>query len=175
MNGVTTNTICETDGNPPPPPPPAGDQTCTVTFDGNGATLAWTAIDGENSYIVRRNDSYLANVGNNLSYTDPAGGANDTWIIRSRMNGVTTNTTCETDGNPPPADGCTATVAGGQITLTWTAFNGENDDYKIKVNGVTEASVSSAGPLTWTDAFDAAATYAIRSNEGGVKVTVPCD
>jgi len=91
------------------------------------------------------------------------------------MNGITTNTTCETDGNPPPAEGCTATVAGGQITLTWTAFNGENDDYKIKVNGVTEASVSSAGPLSWTDTFDAAATYAIRSNEGGVKVTIPCN
>jgi hypothetical protein len=159
---------------PPPPPPPVDDQTCTVTFDGNGPNLTWTAIDGENSYVVRRNGSFLANVGNNLSYTDTAGDANDTWIIRSRMNGVTTNTTCDNDGNPPPADGCTAAVAGGQITLEWTAFNGENDDYKIKVNGVTQASVSSAGALQWTGAFDANATYAIRSNEGGVKVTVPC-
>jgi hypothetical protein len=175
QGGVTTNTTCDADGNPPVDPPPAGDQTCTVTFDGNGADLAWTSIDGEDEYIVRRNGSYLANVGNDLAYTDPGGDANDTWIIRSRMNGATTNTTCSADGNPPPADGCTRSVNGGQITLTWSAFNGENDDYKIKVNGTTTASVSSAGALTWTGPFDANVTYAIRSNEGGVKVTVDCE
>jgi hypothetical protein len=177
MDGVTTLTSCTPSptvvGDAPPPPP--ADQNCTATFNANGsATVAWTSIDGENSYVVRKNGTFLASAGNALSYNDPGASAGDEWVIRSRMGGVTTNTTCTNQGNPP-ADECNLDINGNQATLTWTAFNNENDNYVIRVNGVFEALVPSDGLLSWTGDAVGGATYTVRSREGGVNNDLSCD
>jgi len=76
--------------------PPAAYQTCQATDDGDGSiTLDLTAIPGENNYIVRRNNSYLATAGDRLMYTDTNYSAGDSYIIRSQMAGITSNTSCQ--------------------------------------------------------------------------------
>ena len=92
LDGVTTNTTCGgpivTDDAPP------AVQTCSVTLDGDGiATLEWGAIEGENSYVLRRNDAWLTTT-SELTHTDVFWQAGDSYVVRSRINGVTTNTTC---------------------------------------------------------------------------------
>ena len=70
-------------------------QTCSISIDGNGdAVVTWTSIPGEDSYVVRRNNSYLATAGNTLTFVDADFSAGDSYVIRSRMDGVTTNTNC---------------------------------------------------------------------------------
>ena len=73
-----------------------GGQTCTATTNPNGTiTLNWTAIPGENRYIIRRNNSWLASVtGGALTYTDTLAQPGDTYLIRSDINGTRTNTDC---------------------------------------------------------------------------------
>ena len=76
-------------------PVPGGNAgpTCTATVLANGnVQLDWSAIDGEDKYIVRDNNGFVATVNNALTYTDttPTTG----YVIRSREGGVTTNVSC---------------------------------------------------------------------------------
>ncbi len=176
LNGVTTLTDCTPSPITVDDPPPAN-QTCTATWNANGTvTVEWSAIAGENNYIVRKNGTFLATVGNTLSFVDTNPVDGDSWLVRSRLNGVTTNTDCDVDGNPPPppAVDCDVAINGGQVTLTWDAFNGENDNYVVRINGNFEALVPSNGPLTWTGDAVNGATYVIRSREGGVNNDLTC-
>ena len=104
--------------------------------------MEWSSIPGANNYIVRKNGTFLATVGNTLSFVDTNAADGDSWLVRSRLNGVTTNTDCTVDGNPPPPPvvGCDVAVNGGQVTLTWDAFNGENDNYVVRINGAFDVS-----------------------------------
>ena len=177
LGGVTTLTDCTPNPVVVDNPPPA-QQTCTATWNANGSvTVEWSSIPGENNYIVRKNGTFLATVGNTLSFVDTNAADGDSWLVRSRLNGVTTNTDCTVDGNPPPppAVECDVAVNGGQVTLTWDAFNGENDNYVVRINGSFEALVPANGPRTWTGDAVNGATYVIRSREGGVNEDLTCD
>jgi len=124
LNGARWDTTCNPtitiDGGNP------GAQTCQATNNGDGSiTLDWTAIPGEKTYIVRRNGRWLTTPGNTLTFTDTNYSAGDSYIIRSSINGTTTNTTCNPtitiDGGNPGAQTCQATNNGdGSITLDWT-------------------------------------------------------
>lgn len=70
-------------------------QTCAVTTNPDGSiTLDWTEVVGEDRYVIRKNGSWLASVDNALTYTDATAQPGDTYLIRSRMAGTTTNTDC---------------------------------------------------------------------------------
>ncbi len=152
-------------------------QTCVATLNADQTiTLDWTDIPGENSYSVRRNGSYLASAADDGTYTDDPGNGTWDYIIRSRMGGVTTNTTCAPqitiDAEPPPVQTCSATVNGdGSVTLTWDAIDGENS-YIVRRN---DAWLETTGALTYTDVFaQAGDTYLIRSNMAGVQTNTDC-
>ncbi len=93
INGIQTNTTCSPTITVEPPPPPT--QTCTRTTNADGTiTLSWTAIDGETSYVVRRNGTFLVDNGAALSWTSDDPEPDAMWAIRSRMGGVITETDC---------------------------------------------------------------------------------
>ena len=176
INGVDWDTTCEPSVVVDAPPPPA--QSCTATENGNGSvTLTWTPIPGENNYIVRRNNSYVATAGNTLSFTESPGTGTFTYLIRSNMAGTQTNTTCNPDitiDTPPPdAQTCTAMVNGdGSVTLDWTAIIGEQN-YIVRRNNKWLATVGNV--LTYADeAAGAGDTYLIRSRLGGVQTNTTC-
>ncbi len=176
LNGVEWDTTCEPTVTVDAPPPPA--QTCTATEANGLVTLTWTAIAGENNYIVRRNNTYIATAGNVLTFDDSPGNGTFTYVIRSNMAGVQTNTTCNPDitidDPPPPGQTCTATVNGdGSVTLVWTAIAGENT-YVVRRNNSWLETVGNI--LTYTDTGAAAGdTYVIRSSMGGVQTNTTCD
>lgn len=93
--GVVNNITC----SPAPitvPTVNAATPTCSAALNGAGAVeLNWSAIAGEDLYIVRDNDGFVAEVAGATSYTDasPATG-NRTYVIRSRQGATTTNVTC---------------------------------------------------------------------------------
>ena len=163
---------------PPPPPPPPGGQTCAASVAGNGnVTLTWTEIDGENTYVVRRNGSWLSTVGNQLSFTDTTAPAGANYVIRSTMGGTQTNTACSADGPPPPpppppgGQTCSLIQNGnGTVTLTWTAIDGENA-YAVRRNGTWLRNESG---LSTSANGSAADTFIIRSRMGGVITNTTC-
>ena len=157
---------------------PADFQTCDAIDNGDGSiTISWTAIPGENSYIVRRNGSYLVSAGNALTHTESPGAGVFTYVIRSRINGTTTNTTCNPtitviDQGPGPQT-CALLVDGnGDSVLNWTAIPGENS-YIVRRNGTYLASAGNT--LTYTDTnFSPGDSYTIRSRMGGVTTNTTC-
>ena len=175
MNGITTNTTCTPTITIEVEP---FTQTCTATLNGDDTiTLDWDQIPGENGYSVRRNGSYLVTANNVLTYTDDPGAGTWDYIIRSKMNGITTNTTCTPtitiDNDPPPVQTCTATVNGdGSVTLVWDPIAGE-DSYIVRRNN---AWLDTVDTLSLTDAFaQPGDTYLIRSNMAGVQTNTDCD
>lgn len=96
MGGVATDIPCSPDPIDVPPPV----LVCTATPDGNGGVdLVWDPVIGEDLYIIRRDNAFLGTVGGGgLSYNDPAPAPGDhSYLIRSRMAGVTTNVPCTPD------------------------------------------------------------------------------
>jgi len=172
LNGFTTNTTCNPTITVAGGGGPGPDQDCTAVDNGDGTiTLTWDAIPGEDNYIVRRNGVYLTTPGNVLTYTDSPGAA-ATYVIRSKMGGVTTNTTC-VDGPAGPTPDCAVVDNGdGTVTLTWTAVAGE-DNYIIRRNGNWAATAGNV--LTFTVAGHTAGdAYIVRSNEAGVVTNWTC-
>jgi hypothetical protein len=159
------------------PDDPRADQTCAATDNGDGSiTLDWTAIPGENSYVIRRNGSWLTTPGNVLTYTESPDDGTFTYVIRSRMAGTTTNTTCTPtitiDGPNPGAQTCDLNVVGGDAVLTWTAIPGENN-YIIRRNNSWLATVGNT--LTFTDTnYSAGDSYVIRSRMAGTTTNTTC-
>jgi len=76
-----------------------GGPVCTAAVNAAGAVdLNWTDIAGEDRYIVRDNDGFVATVDNATSYVDtnPTAG-NRTYIIRYRQGGPNIDITCAPD------------------------------------------------------------------------------
>ena len=176
LNGVTTNTDCAPSITIDAPPPVT--QTCQAINNGDGTvTLTWDAIEDVNGYVVRRNNSWIASPGNVLTFDDNPGAGLFTYVIRSRSDGVTTNTTCSPEiqvGAPPPVDvqTCTITVNAGEAIVSWTAVDGE-DTYIVRRN---DTFLDNAGPaLSFTDEnYVAGDSYVIRSRMGGVTTNTNC-
>lgn len=77
----------------------APENTCTATVNQNGrVVLSWSAIAGEDTYIVRDNDEFVAIAANTLTFVedDPQPGEHS-YVIRSRQAGVTTDVACSPD------------------------------------------------------------------------------
>ena len=71
-----------------PPPPIAG---CTITIDGQGATLTWGFDDRA---IIRKNGNWLATVSVGQTFTDPNGTAADSYLLRTWPAGGMVDYTC---------------------------------------------------------------------------------
>ena len=96
-NGVTSDEPCTPSPVTVPDNGPAPvANTCTASADANGVvTLAWSAIDGEDTYIVRDNDGFVGAVNDSLGFVDTGATTGvQTYVIRSRAAGVTTDVVC---------------------------------------------------------------------------------
>ena len=175
LDGVVWDTTCEPTVTVDPPDP----QTCTATLNPDDSiTLTWDAIAGEDNYTVRRNGGWVATAGNVLTYDHSPGPGIHTYVIRSRMNGLTTNTTCAPtitveDPPPPPAQKCSYIVgAGGEYILTWTPIAGE-DNYIVRKNNSWLATVGNV--VTYTDVDGQPGDdYVIRSYMAGNTTDTTC-
>ena len=132
-------------------------------------TLTWTPFNGENdNYQVRQNGSWQAAVPANGPLTYTGSNATD-YIIRSNESQTVVDLTCTNNptnppDQPPAGPACTVqTLANGNVTLTWTPFNSENDNYQVRQNGSWQAAIPANGPLTHTGPN--ATDYTIRSRE----------
>ena len=156
---------------PPPPPPPAGDgPACTGVQNGNTVTLTFDA-DGASSANLLRNGSWRANVSGDTTFTDNS--AANSYTLRTRAAGVTTDTPCTfgDDTPPPPADGpaCTGVQNGNTVTLTFDADGASSAN--LLRNGSWRANVS--GDTTFTD-NSAANSYTLRTRAAGVTIDTTC-
>ena len=162
----------------PPDQPPAG-PACTIQTLANGdITLTWTPFNGENdNYQVRQNGSWQAAVPANGPLTYTGSNATD-YTIRSNESQTVVDLTCTNNPTNPPdqspaGPACTVqTLANGDVTLTWTPFNGENDNYQVRQNGSWQAAIPANGPLTHTG--PTATDYTIRSREAQTVVNLNC-
>ncbi len=151
--------------------------TCVASVTADGAVaLTWTALDGEDTYSVRRDGNFLASTGQ-TSYTDtaPIAGATHDYVIRSFDGGVTTDLDCGSvtiDAEPAPT--CTlALEADGSVRAEWTAVPGE-DTYIIRRNGAFYGAVINQLTYTDTEPAEGTNTYVIRSTQGGVQTNTEC-
>jgi len=165
-------------GTTPPYVPPVGQTLdCTTSVDGNGnVSVSWNDLDGVNSWVVRRNNKWVATQ-TNTGFSDTPGVGTHQYVIRYKVGGVRTDGTCSpsvtiTDPEPPPAGDCTATLNGTSVTLEW-ADAANVDSWQVRRDGKWKATTNS---LTYTDSNLAAGdySYVIRSRRGGVRVDTPC-
>lgn len=172
QSGVVTEVACGSVTLDPPPAP-----TCTVLLEAdNDIVVDWSSIAGEDTYSVRRNGSFLTSVSNLTYYVDNDRTAGSfTYVVRSTLNGVTTDVACGSATiAPPPAPSCTAVVnPNGDVDVIWTAIAGE-DAYYVRRDGNFLASVGAS-----TSYIDLAPTagshaYTIRSFQNGVTSNVDC-
>lgn len=96
-NGVTTDEPCSpaTVTVPDLGPAPVVN-TCTASVNANGVvSLAWSPVDGEDTYTVRDNGGFVATVANALEFIDnDATSGQQNYVIRSREAGVVTDVAC---------------------------------------------------------------------------------
>ena len=96
-NGVTTEEPCSpaTVTVPDLGPAPVVN-TCTASVNANGVvSLAWSPVDGEDTYTVRDNGGFVATVANALEFIDnDATSGQQNYVIRSREAGVVTDVAC---------------------------------------------------------------------------------
>ncbi len=172
LDGVRFDTECT-----PTVTVTATTQTCTATLNADESiTVSWTPIAGEDTYSVRRNGGWVTTTGA-LTYTEDPGPGTYTYVVRSQINGLQTNTTCSPtvviDPQGPAPQTCTVTNnADGSVTLDWTAIAGETS-YQVRRNGGWLASPGAVLTYTDTDGL-AAPSYVIRSRQGGVTTNTPC-
>jgi len=99
QNGTTTDLPCSPSPITVPDDVGPAVNTCSAAVSANGVvTLNWSPIAGEDTYIVRDNDGFVATTSAVLVFDDTSAesGAR-TYVIRSRQAGVTTNVTCNPD------------------------------------------------------------------------------
>ena len=174
LDGVVWDTLCDPTVTIDPPAP----QTClAVLNDDDSVTLTWSAIAGEDTYQVRRNNVWVADAGNVLTYTDSPGPGTHTYVIRSRTNDQTTNTTCDPTvvvdaPPPPPAQICKVAFGPGGASLSWSEILGE-DTYYVRRNNQWIATV--VNEFTFDDPVGVPGDeYMIRSFAGGVVTNTMC-
>ncbi len=154
-------------GAAPPPLPP-----CSVALIAGAPRVSWTAVDGEDTYVVRRNGRYLTTTTdlNHDDTTAPIGLSS--YVIRTRIAGVVNDVDCgsiEVDGVAPA---CSVSLVDGTPVISWQAVPGE-DTYVIRRNGTYLATTSD---LTYRDDTAPAGLndYVIRTRMAGVVTDTAC-
>ena len=148
-----------------------------LRFD-DSVNVSWSAIDGEDRYIVRRDGSFLKTVTDGeLSFVDTntVPGATHTYVVRSFQPGVTTNVECgSVTIDPPPPAACTVVLeADGDVLVDWTPIAGE-DTYSVRRNGSFHAAVTDLTFFIDDNPAPGNYTYVVRNFQAGVTNNVEC-
>ncbi|MCP3856274.1 MAG: hypothetical protein GY698_16285, partial [Actinomycetia bacterium] len=91
---------------PPDPPDPPVQLACAATVNDGTVTLTWDDA-GVGTYVVRRDNGWLANV-NTLTYNDTPTAGDHSYVIRVWVGGGMQDISCQPNpitvtGDPPPA------------------------------------------------------------------------
>ena len=147
---------------------------CVVERSGSTATLSW--LDQGGRHVVRRNGSYLADAGRNVSsWTDRDAPPGATYELRSWASGVRTDRHCADGGQPPgpPSGGgdCSVERSGSTATIRWRDDGG---NHVVRRNGSWLASPG-YGTSSYVDrSAPTGATYEVRTWLDGVRTDRPC-
>ena len=161
--------------NPTPGPPGGGE--CVASVNGTVVSLGWDAVAGQDSYVVRRNNSFVTSVAA-TSFSEAPGSGSFDYVIRYRVAGEVIDLTCNSvtvggdNGQPDPTPDltCSAEVVGGVVTLSWT--DNDASTQVVRRDGRWVATVADdATSFTATINGD----YVIRLFGGGGSVDVVCE
>ena len=145
---------------------------CRAERSGSRVTLTW--LDQGGRHVVRRNGSYLADAGRNVStWIDRNAPAGARYELRTWDDGVRTDRVCTDGGSPdsPPGDGCSLERAGSTVTIRWVD---EGGSHIVRRNGNWLASLGS-GVSTYVDRpAPAGATYEVRTWLDGRRIDRRC-
>jgi len=159
-------------GTTPPfvPPAPAA---CAASVDNAGVvSLDWDSIAGATSYVIRKNDSWVASTTDTTATDTPAVGTYE-YVIRYRINGVVTDMPCSpTVEVTAPTFACTADVTDDDVLVSWTSQPGVSN-YQVRRDGGWLAS-SSTLSYTDQDLGLGTYTYSVRYRIGGATTDVAC-
>jgi hypothetical protein len=156
---------------------------CLAERSGSTVTLSW--LDEGGTHIIRRNGSWLADAGRDVSSfvdTDAPDGA--TYVVRTWAGGGSSDRVCTDDtsgggGEPPPpppppgpGEGCWVEWSGSTATIRWIDEGGNHvvrrDDAWLATPGPGSSSyVDSPAP--------AGAGYVVRTWQGGGSTDRACD
>ncbi len=159
---------------PPPIPvdPDPGPASCTVTT----RLVEWD-VPVDDRVIVRRNGSWAhtASAGT-LSWTDPQGTANDTYLIRFVEHGERRDVTCErVAGDPDPEPTCSVRVDGNDQVVVEISLVREPRAVVVRRNGSWLITLQNDLTQTWVDEVNSAGDYVARIREsGGVRYDLAC-
>ncbi len=70
------------------------DGPCQVTPAANGVIISWDTVPGVSTYVVRRDGKWRSTVTNATTFNDSGGTTANSYVIRYRKNGATTNISC---------------------------------------------------------------------------------
>lgn len=143
-----------------------GTAACTAVASGGRTTLTWPNT-GAQEYQVRRNGSWVTGTTNRSITVE--GSPQDSWVIRSRPNGVVVNQTCGGGGGTSP---CTITARNSGVRVDWPGVAGVNE-YQVRRNGTW------IGEIEGFSRFDdrsgnVNADYEIRYWTGGQRFSINC-
>ncbi|MCP4962084.1 MAG: DUF4082 domain-containing protein [Actinomycetia bacterium] len=129
VEGLATSVQVSWIVEPRPVEPPVDNLACMATPNPDGTlTLRWTALVGEDNYVVRMNGNltWYQNAGPNLVLIVPAKDAGlGPFHIRTRTKGVVLDAPCEPDPDVEiEPEVCIATAQpDGSLLLSWTGFD----------------------------------------------------
>ncbi len=150
---------------------------CWVNVNADTVTLTWTNINKAKNQSLRRDGQWVASLGDVVTTTDTVADGTYNYVIRYTIDGTKFDIDCGdvtvVDDTPPQVLECTATANGSDVTLTWTAVDGE-DRYTLRRDGRWTANLGAT--TTHVDSGVAAGehTYVIRFKQNGVNVDIDC-
>ncbi len=149
-----------------------GGATCTATVTAGTVVMTWSAVDGNPSYQVRKNNAWQAQT-NNTTFT-LTGSMNDTFAVRYWTAGGNTDINCDNVDGGGGGGGatCTKTAGGGGVQLSWNQV-GNIGTYYVRLNNSWIATVN--GTSYTHQGGNLGAAYAIRYWSNGAKTDITCN
>lgn len=163
-------------GVTPPFEPPQGETLdCVATVDANGVVqLVWNDLDDvTSSWVVRRNNSWVATIDTSTFEANPGAGSHS-YVIRYTRDGVRQDSDCTPSPIVIEAQGhaCSASLVGDDVTLSWNDQPGV-DDWQVRRNGSWYASTNALG-FTDGDLAPGDYSYVVRYRLGGTRLDTVC-
>lgn len=152
----------------PSPRAGAAEDDCVATRMGDDVVLQLS--DNGQRRVIRRNDTWLATLGTDVSsYIDEGAPAGASYIVRSRTGDAITDSACTLPDNP--VDRCTITRVGDRVTVEWIDDGGShvlrrNGDWLTTPGPGTDQYVDDPAPQD--------STYELRTRESDELTETSC-
>lgn len=160
---------------PPFEPPEEESVDCVATVDADGVVqLSWNDLDDvTSSWVVRRNDSWVATT-DDVVFADDPGAGSYAYVLRYTRDGVRQDSDCTPTPVVIEAAGhvCSATLVDGDVALSWNDQPGVST-WQVRRNGSWYASTTALG-FTDTDLAPGDYSYVVRYRLAGERIDTTC-